>query len=149
MLQDDSSVGWDPLVIPPHISPSLKIYVLFLVIAVIAATTRLISLWIAAPPFWLSRQANNPTCLQRLRAERAKLKQWLVCTLLGWGVVASIELFQASTRLEAKVNGIGSTLFAIRDFSMHAEMASVTALFLFLVQWHLLNRIERLSQLST
>lgn len=149
MLQDDASVGWDPLVIPPHLSAPVRIYVLFLLVTVIATMVRLISLWIAAPPFWLSRQANNPDYLYRLRTECAKNKQWMIGTLLGWGVVTSIELFHATTRLlEVKLVGTSPILFAIRDFASLAEAASMVALFLFLVQWHLMNRIERLPTYS-
>ena len=147
MLQDDSSIGWDPLEFHPYVSLSLRIYAFFAVIAVIVTTTRLISLWIAAPPFWLSRQAHNPDYLRRLRTESDSVKQWMICTLLGWGGVASIELVHTSTRLVvAMVYGTSTILFAIRDFSMHAELASVIALFLFLVRWHLLNRIDRLDK---
>lgn len=119
---------------------------LFLLVTVIVTTTRLVRLWLAAPPFWLSRQANNPNYLQRLRTKRASIKQWMICALLAWGFVASVELFQASDRLlETKSLGAFSILLAIRNFAVDLELASFVILFLFLVQWHLFKRVERLS----
>jgi len=147
VLQDDSTVGWDPISLPPNISPSLRCYVLFLFVAVVVVIAKLVTLWIAAPPFRLSRQARNPDFLQCLRRARRSIQQWLLCTLLGWGFVASIDLFEASGRLlVAKPRDVSLILFAVRNFSVGPEMASLVALLLFLAQWHLLNRIERLGK---
>ena len=147
MLQDDSTVGWDPISLPPHISPSLRCYILFLFVAVVVVIAKLVPLWIAAPPFRLFRQANNPDFLQRLRRARRSIQQWLLCTLLAWGLVASIDLFEASGRLlVAKPRDISLILFVVRGFLVGPEMASLVALLFFLAQWHLLNRIERLGK---
>ena len=147
MLQDESSIGWDPLSIPRPLSPVLRVYALFLLVTVIVVMAKLVTLWIAAPPFRLSLQANNPEYLQRLRTVRVSVKQWMVCTLLVWGFVASVDLFQVSSRLlAAKMRGAVLILFAIRDFSVGPEMAFLVALFLFLAQWHLLNRIESIGE---
>jgi len=142
VLQDESTVGWDPISLPPHISPSLRCYILFLSVAVVVVITKLVPLWIAAPPFRLLRQANNPDFLQRLRRARRSIQQWLLCTLLAWGLVASIDLFEASGRLlVAKPRDISLILFVVRGFLVGPEMASLVALLFFLAQWHLLNRI--------
>jgi hypothetical protein len=118
-----------------------------LLVTAIVAMVKLVPLWIAAPPFLLSRQANNPEYLQRLRTVRVSVKQWMVCTLLVWGFVASVDLFQVSSRLlAAKGAGTVLILFAIRNFSAGPEMAFLVALFLFLAQWHLLNRIESIGE---
>lgn len=145
MLQDDSAVGWDPLSLPPHISPSARLYVLFLLVAVIGTIAKLVALWMSAPPFWLSRQKNNPDYLQRLQRARISIQQWLVCTLLGLGFVVSVDLFETSGRLlVTKPRDTSLILLAVRNLSVTPEMCWFVALFLFLAQWHLLNRIERL-----
>lgn len=147
MVQDDSSVGWDPALLPPSLSPIVRIYALFLFVAIVATVGRVLALWIAAPPFRLSRKANDHDYLQQLRTVYVNFKQWMICTLLACAFVASVELYQVSTRLlEAKVSGTVLILFEIRRFSLIPEMASFVALFLFLAQWHLLNRIGRLGK---
>jgi hypothetical protein len=76
----DESIGWDPMLVnqthPPFI---VQIYALFLVIAVVATLARLVTLWIAAPPFRLSRRANSPIYLLALEASRNHFKQWMAC----------------------------------------------------------------------
>ena len=146
MPQDESAVGWDPVSLPPHVSPSLRLYILFLLVAVIVTIAKLVTLWIAAPPFRLARQASNPNYLRRLQRARVSIQQWLVCTLLGWALVASVELFETSGRLlVAKPRNPSFLLFAVRDFSLGAETAWLIAILLFLAQWHLLNRVESLA----
>jgi hypothetical protein len=146
MLQDESSIGWDPIYLPPHISPVLRIYTLFVLIAVIVTMARLIGFWIAAPPFRLSRVTNNPDYVRRLRIAHMSVKQWMICTLLAGGFVAAMDLYQISRRLlEAQPRNPIVALLAIRDFLVIPEMALLAAFFLFLAQWHLLNRTERLA----
>lgn len=144
-MQDESTVGWDPIALRPYISPSRKLYMLFLLVAVIVTIARLVRLWIAAPPFRLARQASNPNYLQRLRRARGGIQQWLVCTLLGWALVASVELVEISGWLLAAPRYTSFLFFAVRDFSVGAEMASLVAIFLCVAQWHLLNRVESMT----
>jgi hypothetical protein len=147
MLQDETSVGLDPVSLPRPLSPALRIYVLFLFVAVMVTVTELVALWIAAPPFRRSRQANDAGYLQRLRTARASVKQWMGFTLLGWCFVASVDLYRISGRLlAAKTSSAISILWAIRDFSVGPELAFLVALFLFVVQWHLHDRITRLNR---
>jgi hypothetical protein len=69
--------------------------------------------------------------------------------LLGWGLVASTDAYQACNHLlSAKAIGTTLILLEIRDSSAHLSLALLVALFLFLTQWHLQNRIERLSELT-
>ena len=146
MMQDES-VGWDPALLPPSLSPLVRIYALFLFVTAVATMGRLVALWIAAPPFRLSRKANNPDYLQELRTAYVNLKQWMVCILLACAFVASFELYQTSNRLlQAKASGPVVIFSPIRNFVVIPEMASFVALFLFLVQWHLLTRIRRLDK---
>jgi hypothetical protein len=75
MLQDDSPVVWDSIYVHRDPSTAVKVYVLFSLVAILVTATRLIALWMAAPPFRLSRQAINPAYLRQLQASRN-----------GWGL---------------------------------------------------------------
>ncbi len=145
MQGDESAIGWDPMYIHREPSTALKIYVLFLLIAFVVTMTRMIAVWIAAPPFRLARQASNPAYLQRLQASRSSAKQWLGCTLLGWGILASTSVTHAcDVLLQSKAAGTAALLWAIKDFSVSLSLGLFVALFLFLLQWHLHNRLEHL-----
>jgi len=143
MLQE--SVGWDPRYMTREPSTSLKIYMLFLFVACFVVAIKLIRIWRAAPPFRLSRQAGNPTYLQSLQASSTSLKQWIGCTFLGWGILFSISLHKVCDRLlDDESMGRFAILFAIQDFATTLTMALLVAVFLFLVRWHMLDRMERL-----
>ena len=126
-------------------SSSFKTYMLFLLVVCVVTSIKLIRGWRAAPPFRLSRQANNPSYLQLLQASCASLKQWISFTFLGWGIFASLSLYDVGDRLlDDKRIGSFVILFVIEDFSSALSMALLVVLFLFLARWHMLRRIEHL-----
>lgn len=142
MLQDDLSVGWDPALLRPQPSLFARLYVLFLLVAIVLTIARLVRLWIAAPPFLLSRQIKNPDYLQKLWMTRVSIMQWTICICLACGLVGSTEIFRVLDRLALRPD-TAAILFAIRDLSVVPAIAASVALFLFLAQWHLLNRMGR------
>jgi hypothetical protein len=143
MLQE--SATWDLRRMTREPSTGMMIYVLFLFLVCIVTSVKLVRVWRAAPPFRLSRQASSPAYLELLETSSSSLKQWIGSTFLGWGIVASISLTDVCSRL-LDDKGIGSSviLFVIQDFSTALTMALLVVLFLFLVRWQMLKRIEHL-----
>ncbi len=147
MQGDEQAIGWDPILIYREPSTAFKIYVLFTLVAFLVVVTRLIRVWIAVPPFRLRRQANNPAYLKRLQASRASLKQWMGCTLVAWATLASTTVTRTcDVLLESRATGMAAFVWAIKDLSTSLSLGSFVALFLFLAQWHLHNRIELLRE---
>jgi hypothetical protein len=121
----------------------MEIYMLFLFLACIVTCVKLFRIWRAAPPFRLHRRARSPAYLELLESSSSSLKQWLGSTFLAWGIFASITLTNVCSRLlDDKRIGSSLLLFIIPDFSTTLTMALLVALFLFLVRWHMLKRIE-------
>jgi hypothetical protein len=143
MLQE--SATWDLRRMTREPSTGMMIYVLFLFLVCIVTSVKLVRVWRAAPPFRLSRQASSPAYLALLETSSSSLKQWIGSTFLGWGIVASISLTDVCSRLlDDKRIGSSVILFVIQDFSTALTMALLVVLFLFLVRWHMLKRIEHL-----
>lgn len=144
MLQD--AVGWDPqnMIVEPSIDE--KVYVLFAVVVCCVTIVKLIRIWRSALPFRMRTQATSPGFLKVLRRTRDSLSHWMACMALGWGLLFSTALYNfCNGMLNEKVTGRLVILFAIRELSTSLAMALWIILFVFLVRWHVSNRIERLS----
>jgi hypothetical protein len=143
MLQE--SVGWDPQNLIREPSTSFKIYLLFLILVCGATIIKLARIWRAAPPFRPSRRANDPVYLKLLRTSSRSLSQWIGCTFLGWGILTSTTLYDVCNgMMNEKTTGRVVILLVIRDFSTALSMVLWVALFVFLVRWHVVARIEHL-----
>lgn len=81
MFQDESTVGWDPIALRAYISPSRKLYMLFLLVAVIVTIAKLVTLWIAAPPF---KRVTQITCNACEGHERAFSSGWFALCSGGY-----------------------------------------------------------------
>ncbi|HKW32795.1 MAG TPA: hypothetical protein VJN92_07305 [Candidatus Acidoferrum sp.] len=145
MLQETST--WDLRSLSPPVPPGFDLYLLFLLATCLSATAKLVKLWRAAPPFRLERQQKNTAYVQMLEVTSSSLRQWTVCTFLAWGILASASLYDFCDRLLSE-NAVRrfEILFAIEGFSTALTMALVIVLFLFLLRWHILRRIEWLRQ---
>jgi len=145
MLQELPETTWDLRTIGHPLSASLRIYILFLFVVCIVACIKLVRVWRGALPFRLHHQAKNPNYLELLQASAVSLKQWISCVFLGWGFVVSISLSEDCDRLLAS-KGTGSflVLYFIQELSSLLTMTLLVVLFVFLVRWHIVNRIEHL-----
>jgi len=129
-------------------STSMKVYMLVLLVVCIRTIVKLTRVWRGALPLRLSRQARNPAYLLLLEASSTALKQWIGFTFLCSGILASKSLYEISNQLfDGKKMGSLEILFVVRDFSAAFTMALLVVLFLFLVRWHVLERIEHLRQM--
>jgi hypothetical protein len=130
-------------------SASMKVYMLVLLVVCIRTTVKLTRVWRGAPPLRLSRQARNPAYQLLLETSSTALKQWIGFTFLCSGILASKSLYDISNQLfDGKRMGGLEIMFVVRDFSTAFTMALLVVLFLFLVRWHMLERIEHLRQMS-
>jgi hypothetical protein len=138
----DESVGWDPVVQEPSIA--FRLYLLFLVIACSVTVVRLIRIWLAVPPF-SSKGASDPDYIKLLRKSSLSLFHRIGCTFLGWAILCATTLYVVCRGLlDEKATGWAVIQFMIRDISLELGMALWVVSFIFLVRWHVSNRIERL-----
>jgi hypothetical protein len=145
MVQE--SVGWDLKDLDMFHKPSasFKIYMLFLLVVGVVTIIKLIRVWRAAPPFRLSSQAENPSYLKLLRISHRSLCHWAWCPFLGWAILSSASIYNVCYgMLNEMVTGRPVILYVILDLFTSLSMALWVALFVFLVRWHVCNRIERL-----
>jgi hypothetical protein len=147
MLQESASTSWDMRNMTSEPSAALKMCILFLFVVCIVTSIRLISLWRTAPPFRAQRQRDNSAYLSLLQSSAASLKRWISFTCLGWGIFASISLYNLCNRLldDKRVGGL-LVVFLIREFSTTLTMALLVVLFAFLVQWHITMRMENFAK---
>ena|SRR5713226_3853482 len=143
MVQE--SVSWDPqnMIREPFIR--FQIYLVFLIVVCGTTIIKLAKIWWAAPPFRSSRRANDPVYLKLLLTSGRSLSQWIGCTFLAWGILVSTTLYEVSRgMMNEKVTGRLIILSEIRELSTALSMALLVALFVFLVRWHVLARIDGL-----
>jgi hypothetical protein len=141
----DTAVTWDLRDMHPAPSAGMKLYMLFLLVACVIAGAKLLNAWRAAPPFRSARQANNPTYVDSLQAASISLKHWIGCIFLVGGVYASIHFYDACAGLLLQKTVGGSAIFfVVQDFAAALTMTLLVALYLFLVRWYLVKRIQRL-----
>ena len=139
------SVEIDPSTLIREPSMGLKVYVWFLLFVCLVTTIKLIRIWRGAAPFRLSRQRNHAAYLQVLRTSCKSLAQWIGCTFLGWGILASHTLYNLCRgMLNEKVTGRLVILFAVEDFATSLTMALWVVSFAYLARWHMITRIRRL-----
>jgi hypothetical protein len=143
MIQE--STTWDWRQLHPVLSTCMRIYLLFLFVTCVVAAAKLVRAWRAALPFRLLRQAGNLTYIRSLRASSTSLKHWVGCVFIGWGICTSTSLYEFCVRLLDE-NRVGSfaILFAVLGFSSTLTMTLLVVLFVSLVRWHLIQRIENL-----
>jgi hypothetical protein len=137
MIQE--SVSWDSQNLIREPSIRFQVYLLFLIVVCGTTIMKLARIWWTAPPFSSSRRASDPVYLKLLRTSSRSLSQWIGCTFLAWGILVSTTLYELSSgMMNEKVTGRLIILLEIRDFST----ALCMALFVFLVRWHVLARID-------
>jgi len=143
MLQESGS--WDLRNMCYSPSIKLRLYLLFLLVACIVTSFKLVRLWITAPPFQLKRQAGNTVYFHRLEHARTSLKQWMTLTLVIWGIFTSLSTSDMCNGLLAQKT-YGSTLFIyiLGEFSTALTLCLVVVLFMLLVRWYLMKRMEQL-----
>jgi hypothetical protein len=121
-------------------STILKLCLLFLFVVWVVASVKLIRIWRPALPFRLNRQANSPAYLRILQTSSSSIQVWTRCTPLVWAIFMSATFYDSCINLSnQRVIGTRTVLYLIPDQAMALELALTTALFLFLIRWHVLE----------
>ena len=125
-------------------STGFKLYVLFLLVACIVTSMKLVRVWFYAPPFRRSTLANIPEYLRLLETSSRSLRQWIACVFFSYGLLFSNSLYDVCRSLLSE-NRVGSAaiIFGLEDYAMGLSAALWVALFAFLTRWYLLKRIMR------
>jgi hypothetical protein len=143
MLQEATTAVWDLNQTTAGPNSSQKLFMLLLLVACIAASKKLIRVWRAQPPFRQLRESHRSQYASLLQSLPASLKQWIVLVCLALGILASISVVDAcSGMLSNRGAGILVIVFLVRDFSIFFTMALLAILFIFLIRWHILRRIQ-------
>jgi hypothetical protein len=138
-------VGWAILNLVREPSGSFRLYIVFLIVACVAAGLKAINVWRPAPPFMLSRQAKNPEYLRLLRISNRSLSNWMKSAALGWALSGSIVVSEVcGGLLEGKATGRMVIQLLIHDLAMALSLALFVVSVVFLFRWHVSNRIELL-----
>jgi hypothetical protein len=143
MLQESTS--WDLQSMRSSQSTEFNFYVLFLLVACIVTSVKLVGLWIAAPPFQIKRQVGNAGYLHLLAHTRNSLKQWMALTLVICGLFTSISAYKTCNNLLAQKIGSIELFFSMgKSLSTALSMCSLVMLFILLIRWHVMKRIEQI-----
>ncbi len=142
MLQEDT-IGWNLESVNYHPPFVTRIYFLYLLVAMIVVTVKIMRLWIAVPPFRLARPAQPSDYLHKLHISVSSVNQWIVCTLLACGTFIVITTHRVSLQLaEQHLPGSSLFLFGLGDVTGGATVGLEAAMAFFLARWHILKRIE-------
>ena len=145
MFQETTT--WDLRYTYPALSDGLRVYTLFLFSVGFVYLVKLTRVWRNALPFRLSRQKGNLAYVRYLEDASSSLNHWMGLIKLVWGIYASTHLYNVCAGLQmSKVVGNPTILFILQDFSTGLSMTLLVILFLFLVRWHLLRRVQILSK---
>ena len=142
-LQDPTSVVWDLRATTAGPNGSQKLFMLVLLVACVAAGRKLVRVWRAQPPFRRLRESHRSQYALLLHSSAVSLRQWIVLAWLALGILASISVYDVCSGLLSN-RGAGRLVFVflVRDFSTFFTMALVAILFIFLIRWHILRRIQ-------
>jgi hypothetical protein len=144
MIQESTTLEWDPIFIDRAPSTALKIYVLFLLVACVVTSYNLVRVWRMVPPFSRKSPATPSAYFGLLRETTGSCGRWIGLIFLAWGLLTSTTVYDlCSTLLLEKVTGRNQMPPMIRDFSTDLSLALFVVLFLYVERWHLLTRMER------
>ncbi|MGB2679286.1 MAG: hypothetical protein WAN12_19565 [Candidatus Acidiferrum sp.] len=145
-MPQESTTSWDIHAMPVGLSPAERLYVLFLLVVFVVALVELIRTWRSALSSKLSLPTESATHLKQLRNAATKLKQWIYITLLVCGFFTSYELYHVSDRLlTERIRSGYVELWSFQGLFVLLEMTFLVATFVFLVRWHIVKRIAKLS----
>ena len=122
-------------------SVSYKLYILFLLTICVVGIVKLWKVWRSG----LSSKRDSPAYIRDLQISASSLRQWIGLTFLGWGIFASVTLVNLCYRLlDEKVVGLGTFLLVLIDYATTLSLALFAIALLYLIRWHILQRIQRL-----
>jgi hypothetical protein len=143
MIQETAQFDLRNMITEP--SAETTVYTLLLFVVFIVAGVSIIKIWWMVPPFRGPRAIEPLVYRRLLETTRNRLRQWMLLAFLVWGLCESMEIGRVTFRLLGQPRNITpGILFAVRDFTTGVNMVLIDALLIFLLRWHILQRIERL-----
>ena len=143
----DTAVTWDLRSLPHESTSAEKVLVFFFLIVGMTAFVKLIANWWVAPPFLISRQAGNQSFTHRLQDSARSLSDCMKLTLLFYPLLICFNLYRdCSGLLQSRTISTTELVYLAQEIAVLAEMGFLLALFLFLIRWHFLNRLELLEK---
>jgi hypothetical protein len=144
MPQESTTVQWDPIYIHREPSAGSNIYVLFLLVACAAAVFNLARVWRAVLPFSAKQPVVVSSYLKLLQLSSSRLRRWIGLIFLSSGLLTSTTVYNTCNGLlMEKGTRMAAILPVIQDFSAALSVGLLVAVFLYLVRWYLLSRLER------
>ena len=127
-------------------SPAEKIFLLYLLLACVIATVKFLKVW---RPWLVFRPSSRRDAVvdqvQYLQTAASSLGQWIGLTFLSWGLYSAVFAVNVCDRLlEQATLGWGPIVVILLDYARLLIWASSAAIFLYLVRWHMLKRIQQL-----
>jgi hypothetical protein len=144
MLQESTTVQWDPIYIYRDPGIAFRIYLLFLVVPCVVTVSRLVRVWRVVLPFTNKRASLDSAYLRLLQVSTNGIKRWIGLVCLAWGLLTSAGVYHACGMMYFEKNIRGAAILLwVQDFSVALSMALSVVVFLYLVRWYLLVRTER------
>jgi len=124
MLQESTTVQWDPIYIYRDPGIAFRIYLLFLVVPCVVTVFHLVRVWRAVLPFTSKRPPLDSAYLRLLQISTNSIKRWIGLVCLAWGLLTSAGVYHVCgiMFLEKSIRGAPILLW-IQDFSAALSMA--------------------------
>jgi hypothetical protein len=147
IIMQDTATSWDFNSITATHAPSgaTKLYILFLFAACAAAGLKLVDTWRNSARLKAKAPSAQAEYFGILLRHIASLKRWIQLTILTWGFCLCVNVVTELTRLGSNFREIQNQfalLTTLREYLAFSTMAMFVITFLYLVRWHLLNRLE-------
>jgi hypothetical protein len=131
---------------PVATSPVERLYMFFLLIVFVVGLVELIRTWRLTPSSKVALHAQSTGKIKQLQNAATKLKQWIYITFLACGFFTSYELYHVSDRLlTERIHSGFVELWSFQGLFVLLEMTFLVVISVFLVRWHIVKRIAKLS----
>ena len=138
-MAQETSTQWDLRYVntPTRLDEKLFIFLMLTALIVVAIKlVRVLSLSRSSPE--ISRDS--------LRKIASSLGQWLFVPLFAWGLLASHHLYiLCQGLLVEKTIHVSLPLYNLGELAVELYLSLIVSLVAFLVRWHVLKRLERLT----
>jgi hypothetical protein len=146
MLQESGGMPTTPIFVDREFWIGYKIFLLFLFVTCVWTAVKVARIWFRVPPFFARGQSSpDPNHLKVLQRSASSIKRWGGLVLLGWALIASMTVARTLSELPRLTIGASTVLSVVADLSASLSATLCVSLFLYLIWWHLVARIERYS----
>jgi hypothetical protein len=142
VLQESGGLPLAPMTIDRELWIGYRIYFLFLIFTSLWTAIRILRIWFRVPPFMGSGHPEfDRIHLDTLERAGFSICRWIGLVLLSWALLGALATARMAVDLERTANTV-TVPFVMSDLSASLAAALCTTIFLYLIRWHLLVRIE-------